>query len=286
MAIETQASDGSPHKAADPAAGRDNLVETFKGKRFALLGFDAAEAEHISAVAGSVNLRVHAIVQEAGYPGLNSLAPFDGCVVNLSAGRIDGAPGDVLAISRKPAIIIGDRAEIMRHALALGASKNDFIIRPWEDEEFLLRAFRVLRVAEIEGERPGRGPAREQPTIVVADDDRTTVMLVQSMLRTWKMNCVVAENGRDALSLTRKLKPDALLLDISMPEMDGFEVLAALRSDPATREIPVVMLTAAQGENEIVRGFTLGADDYITKPFHPHEMLARLKRLVRVREAE
>lgn len=283
MAIEAEESAAASSRPAEDV-GHDNLVETFKGKRFALLGFDAAEAQRIKALGDSVNLRVHAVVQDAGYPGLNSLAPFDGCVVNLSAGKIDGAPGDVLAISRRPAIIIGDRVEIMRHALALGAPKNDFIIRPWEDEEFLLRAFRVLRVAEVEGETPGRGPTREQPTIVVADDDRTTVMLVQSMLRTWKMNCVVAENGRDALSLTRKLKPDALLLDISMPEMDGFEVLAALRSDPTTREIPVVMLTASQGEAEIVRGFTLGADDYITKPFHPHEMLARLRRLVKVRE--
>jgi DNA-binding response OmpR family regulator len=281
---EIQQSEETPARTPEQIGLRDNLLDTFKGKRFALLGFNTAEADHIRATAESVGLRVHAIVREAGYPGLNSLAPFDGCVVNLSAGSIDGAPGDVLAISRRPAIIIGERAEIMRHALALGAAKNDFIIRPWEDEEFLLRAFRVLRVAEIEGEEPGRAPAREQPTIVVADDDRTTVMLVQSMLRTWKMNCAVADNGRDALSLTRKLKPDALLLDISMPEMDGFEVLAALRSDPATREIPVVMLTAAQGENDIVRGFTLGADDYITKPFHPHEMLARLKRLVRIRE--
>ena len=119
----------------------------------------------------------------------------------------------------------------------------------------------------------------------MADDDRTTIMMVQSILRTWKINCRVAHNGKDALELTREIKPDALLLDVGMPDMDGFQVLAALRADPATRTTPIVMLTAAQSENEIVRGFDLGADDYITKPFRAHEMLARLKRLVRKREA-
>jgi DNA-binding response OmpR family regulator len=110
-------------------------------------------------------------------------------------------------------------------------------------------------------------------------------MMVQSILRTWKIHCLVAHNGKDAMEQTKKIRPDALLLDVSMPDMDGFQVLAALRADPATRTIPIVMLTAAQSESEIVRGFELGADDYITKPFRAHEMLARLKRLVRGREA-
>jgi DNA-binding response OmpR family regulator len=111
-------------------------------------------------------------------------------------------------------------------------------------------------------------------------------MMVQSILRTWKINCLVAQNGKDAIALTRKLKPDALLLDVSMPDMDGFQVLGALRADATTRAIPIMMLTAAQSESEIVRGFDLGVDDYLTKPFRAHELLARLKRLVRNRTAD
>ena len=85
-------------------------------------------------------------------------------------------------------------------------------------------------------DQPGRGAAaRTEPTIIVADDDRTTIMMVQSILRTWKINCRVAHNGKEAMELTKEIRPDALLLDVGMPDMDGFQVLAALRADPATR---------------------------------------------------
>ncbi len=163
---------------------------------------------------------------------------------------------------------------------------REFIIRPWQREDFYLRAFLLLRETDGPAQvQPTRAAAvRTEPIIVVADDDRTTVMMVQSILHTWKVNCMVAQNGKDAIALTKKIKPSVLLLDVHMPDMDGFQVLTALRSDPSTRTIPIVMLTAAQSETEIVRGFELGADDYITKPFRAHEMLARLKRLVRVRD--
>jgi CheY-like chemotaxis protein len=192
----------------------------------------------------------------------------------------------LLSISRKPSVIIGERDEVLGHAYSLASVAHEFIIRPWTREDFFLRAFMVLRNAPSNvADQPGRAATRIEPTIIVADDDRTTIMMVQSILRTWKINCVVAHNGKDAIEQTKRIRPDALLLDVSMPDMDGFQVLAALRSDPTTRSTPVVMLTAAQSETEIVRGFELGADDYITKPFRAHEMLARLKRLVRNREA-
>ena len=199
-----------------------------------------------------------------------------------------GAAVDLLAVSRKPTVIIGERDEVLGHAYSLASDAHEFIIRPWTREDFFLRAFMVLRntLATVAIEQPYRtAVVGTEPTIIVADDDRTTVMMVQSILRTWKIHCVVAQNGKDAMELTKKLKPDALLLDVSMPDMDGFQVLAALRADPATRDTPIVMLTAAQSEDEVVRGFDLGADDYITKPFRAHEMLVRLKRLVRKHEA-
>jgi DNA-binding response OmpR family regulator len=66
-----------------------------------------------------------------------------------------------------------------------------------------------------------------------------------------------------------------------MPYIDGFEVLSTLRNDPETAEVPIVMLTSVQQESDIVRGFGLGADDYVVKPFNPMELLARIRRLVR-----
>jgi CheY-like chemotaxis protein len=267
---------------------RDNLVETLKGKRFALLGFDAEETQALRSAIDFASARMHSIADDPRHPSLTTLTPFDACVVNLSSevSKVAGGAVDLLALSRKPSVIIGERDEVLGHAFSLASAAHEFIIRPWTHEDFYLRSFMVLRnAASIVVEQPGRAAARTEPTIIVADDDRTTIMMVQSILRTWKINCRVAHNGKDALELTKEIKPDALLLDVGMPDLDGYQVLAALRADPATRAIPIVMLTAAQSESEIVRGFDLGADDYITKPFRAHEMLARLKRLLRSREA-
>jgi len=266
---------------------RDNLVEALKGKRFALLGFEAEETQALRSAIDFASARMHSIAEDPRHPSLTTLTPFDACVMNLSSevSKVAGGAVDLLAISRKPTVIIGERDEVLGHAFALASAAHEFIIRPWTREDFYLRAFMVLRnAASIIVDQPARSAAvRIEPTIIVADDDRTTIMMVQSILRTWKINCRVAHNGKEALELTKEIKPDALLLDVGMPDMDGFQVLAALRSDPATSTTPIVMLTAAQSEEEIVRGFDLGADDYITKPFRAHEMLARLKRLVRNR---
>jgi CheY-like chemotaxis protein len=280
---------GNETKVLSPfQMARDNLVETLKGKRFALFGFDPEETQALRSAIDFASARMHSIAEDPRHPGLTTLAPFDACVVNLSSelSKVAGGAVDLLAISRKPSVIIGEREEVLGHAFSLASAAHEFIIRPWAREDFYLRAFMVLRNApSLVVGQPGRSAAaRTEPTIIVADDDRTTIMMVQSILRTWKINCVVAHNGKDAMELTREIKPDALLLDVSMPDMDGFQVLTALRADPATRATPIMMLTAAQSENEIVRGFDLGADDYVTKPFRAHEMLARLRRLLRNRE--
>ncbi|HVN27502.1 MAG TPA: response regulator, partial [Candidatus Binataceae bacterium] len=216
---------------------RDRLVGTLKGKRFALLGFDPEETQQLRSAIDFASARMHTIAEDLNHPSLTTLTPFDACVMNLSSELAKAAAGfvDLLAISRKPTVIIGERDEVLGHAFSLASAVHEFIIRPWTREDFYLRAFIAMRNApQAVPEQPGRTAAvRSEPTIIVADDDRTTIMMVQSILRTWKINCLVAHNGKDAMEQTRKLKPDALLLDVSMPDMDGFQVLAALRSDPA-----------------------------------------------------
>jgi PleD family two-component response regulator len=290
MSVAAKTTENFETKVLSPfLMARDHLVEALKGKRFGLLGFGTEETHMLRSAIDFASAKLHSIADDPRHPSLTTLAPFDACVMNLSSELAKAAEGavDLLAISRKPMVIIGERDEVLGHAFSLAAVAHEFIIRPWTREDFFLRAFMVLRGAPAgAGEHTGRASVvRSEPTIIVADDDRTTIMMVQSILRTWKINCLVAHNGKDAMEQTKKIRPDALLLDVSMPDMDGFQVLAGLRSDPATRHVPVVMLTAAQSESEIVRGFELGADDYITKPFRAHEMLARLKRLVRNREA-
>ena len=102
--------------------------------------------------------------------------------------------------------------------------------------------------------------------------------LVRAAIKNFGMECYTAADGRSALENIRRIRPDLAVLDVNMPGMNGYEVLAAIRAE----QIPlrVMLLTARQQENDVIRGFTLGADDYVVKPFSPMELVARLKRLL------
>jgi DNA-binding response OmpR family regulator len=114
--------------------------------------------------------------------------------------------------------------------------------------------------------------------VVIADDDPTVLALVGAALQNFGMEIRTVEDGASAMKMIRETQPHAAVLDINMPTMDGFEVLAAIRRE----EIPVrvLLLTARQQESDVLRGFALGADDYVVKPFSPPELIARLKRLL------
>lgn len=114
-------------------------------------------------------------------------------------------------------------------------------------------------------------------TILVAEDQQHVRSLIEYKLRNSGYKVVCVEDGRAALDKAVEIVPDLILLDIMMPLMTGFEVLAALRENDKTRHITVVIVTAQSNENEILKGLELGADDYITKPFSPNELAARVK---------
>ena len=88
---------------------------------------------------------------------------------------------------------------------------------------------------------------------------------------------MTVEDGEQALQKAKELIPDVILLDVMMPLMTGFEVLAALKKIPETKEIPVLLVTAQSSESEVLKGLEMGAEDYITKPFSPNELAARIK---------
>ena len=113
--------------------------------------------------------------------------------------------------------------------------------------------------------------------MVIAADDPTVLAMVRTALQNSGMDCRTAVDGPSALDLIRKDRPHAAVLDVNMPGMDGYEVLSALRSDRVP--VRILLLTARQREGDVLRGFALGADDYVVKPFSPMELVARLKRL-------
>ena len=115
-------------------------------------------------------------------------------------------------------------------------------------------------------------------TIMIVDDEARLVSLVQAYLEQANFRVVTANDGREALFLARQEKPDLIVLDIMMPEMDGYEFIRLHRKE---RDTPIILLTAKIEENDRVLGLELGADDYVTKPFSPRELTARVKTVLR-----
>lgn len=114
-------------------------------------------------------------------------------------------------------------------------------------------------------------------TILVAEDQPHIRALIEYKLKNNGYQVIAVDNGSDALAKAIELKPNLVLLDVMMPLMTGFEVLSALKQNPETKNIPVLLVTAQSKEEEVLKGLELGADDYITKPFSPNELAARVK---------
>src|SRR5204863_9032238 len=113
--------------------------------------------------------------------------------------------------------------------------------------------------------------------ILVVDDVQQNIQVVGTMLREAGYSIMPATSGLTALQRVQKKLPDLILLDLMMPEMDGLEVCRRLKSDPATQSIPIIFLTASNEMSHLVQGLEAGAVDYVTKPFNPPELLARVR---------
>lgn len=113
--------------------------------------------------------------------------------------------------------------------------------------------------------------------LLIVDDEADTLRLVSLMLERQGYEVFTAENGRAALEIVKNNKPDLILLDVMMPEMDGFEVVQVLRADPETEDIPVIMFTAKTQVEDKITGLEAGADVYLTKPTQPRELFAQIK---------
>jgi two-component system, NtrC family, sensor kinase len=128
--------------------------------------------------------------------------------------------------------------------------------------------------------------------VLVIDDDPEMIDLVQEILVLASCELLIAYSGKEGLDLLRRETEtappdiDAILLDVRLPDIDGFRVLEHLKADPALKQIPVILFTGIDAITDKTRGLDLGAEDYITKPFHPQELLARLNVVLRIRRTE
>lgn len=116
--------------------------------------------------------------------------------------------------------------------------------------------------------------------LLIVDDDVNALKLIGYTLYREGYEIVVAQSGQEALAKAQKETPQLVILDIMMPGMDGYEVCRRLRATPQTAQVPVIMLTAKSQVEDKVAGFQAGADDYLTKPVIPAELVARVKALL------
>ncbi|MBP6682214.1 MAG: phosphate regulon transcriptional regulator PhoB [Halioglobus sp.] len=120
-----------------------------------------------------------------------------------------------------------------------------------------------------------------EQTVLVVDDEVAIRDMLRMALEIAEFRCIEADNIHDAYTLVVDERPDAVLLDWMLPGGSGLELLRRLKRGDTTRDLPVIMLTARTAEENVVQGLDIGADDYITKPFAPRELIARIRALIR-----
>lgn len=130
-------------------------------------------------------------------------------------------------------------------------------------------------------------PAEEvSGTVLVADDEENIITLLTGWIETIGYEVVCASNGEEAIEQARKHRPDIVLMDGMMPKMSGFDACAQMKKDPDLKDIPIIFLTVRNEIKDVVGGLELGAHGYMTKPFKPQELLARLRSVMRIKKLQ
>jgi two-component system alkaline phosphatase synthesis response regulator PhoP len=124
---------------------------------------------------------------------------------------------------------------------------------------------------------------RKAPVILVVDDNRENLELLEAYLEDLNCRTIPATDGPEALEIVKKDNPDLILLDIMMPKMSGFEVCRKLKGDPATSDIPIIMVTALNEYGDMQRGVDCGTDDFVSKPVNKLELLTRVKIMLKLK---
>jgi CheY-like chemotaxis protein len=257
-----------------------DLTAGLKDVRIGLVDFSEKEANRIrSAAAGA---HVEAVIERVTSLSVENQIGYGALIVNECAVSAQAAPQRPQWVV--PAVFIGSRSSLLAFS-RLPVRAYDFLIAPWEAEEVLVRVYRLLAKAPPQPQPTGDAThmQKRRPRVLIADDDPAIVFFVSEVLQQSDMECDVARSGKQALDAVHRHLPDAIILDLNMLDVDGFEVLKNLRSNLVTKEIPVLLLTASRDKVDIGMGFTFGADDYVVKPFRPLDLAERVNKLISAR---
>jgi two-component system cell cycle response regulator DivK len=262
-----------------------------KGKSVALVGLADDDAARLSAALERAGAKPRVFGAEAR-PGAEAIAAWHLVVVHVRPGTLGTYWLHPLTVAelRQPLVLIGVRDHILDLDPSVLPRTTELVIDGWQPEEVLIRLGHALSrptllklpvAAPTDGAKQNFGmpmprEVNRETEVLLADDDLTVRMVTRSLMQNAGIKCRMACDGNEALQAIRDCRPTAAILDVNMPGMDGYEVLAAVRNEMLP--VRIILLTARQQEADITRGFTLGADDYVVKPFNPPELLARVKR--------
>ena len=270
----------TPPEALDaPPKSRATVQAALAGKCAAIVGLPAPENQRL-AVALQRAQALAISFAPATPPDSAALARCDLVVAYIRPGGRDSAwLNPSFDFNGLPIVLVGHHDDLAELDPAVQGMAAEFLMDSWQPEEALVRLSLALTPRAPRTARPAPPKAAAGRTrVLVADDDSIVLALVRTALQNFGMECHAAADGPKALDAARSWRPQAAILDVNMPGMDGYEVLAAIRAE--NLPVRVMLLTARQQESDVIRGFTLGADDYVVKPFSPLELVARLKRLI------
>ena len=255
----------------------ESVAQRLAGKRIALVGFGDAEKERLSVALDRVPVKT-VFLDPAGSPESAESLECDLAIVQVEPG-MESSPWldpHSPAVLRRPYLFVGSRDVLLALPRPVQAMGRDFLMDAWLPDEALVRCSlavsqRSNSVAVAAGPAPATGPQ-----IIIASRDSGLADRVSTTLQNFGMKCSTATDRLSASQLLSSGNPQAVVVDVTLPGID--EILSSMRSShPAVR---ILLLAAGSQENEVLRGFTLGAGDFVVTPFNPLELLARLSRLL------
>ena len=266
-------------------------VETsLKGKNVALVGMAREDGERLAAALERAGARPRLF--DAGQKATaEAMAATSLVVIHVRPATFGTHWLHPLTVAdlKQPLVLMGVRDHLLDLDSSVLPRASELLIDGWQPEEALLRFGHALSRTSVvrvqhalsDTSKPNFGmpmprEVNRETEVLLADDDLTVRMVTRTLMQNAGIKCRMACDGTEALQAIRDCLPTAAIIDVNMPGMDGYEVLAAVRSEMLP--VRVILLTARQQESDITRGFTLGADDYVVKPFNPPELLARVKR--------
>ncbi|MGA3016809.1 MAG: response regulator [Bryobacteraceae bacterium] len=268
----------SPREAREEPIS-ETIAQALAGKHVALVSLPTPDSLRMC-VALERTRGIPVFFEITEPPRSEALLDCDLIVIHVRPETAGSAWLDAATIpTARPVVFMGSRDHLLALNPVVQGLASEFLMDPWQPDEALVRLSLALSKDRTLAPRAAlSGAVAGKIRVAVVDDDPTVLALVRTALENFGMECFMAADGPSALDTIRRQRPHAVVLDVNMPEMDGYEVLAAIRREGIP--IRVLLLTARQQEGDVLRGFALGADDYVVKPFSPMELVARLKRLL------